>query len=135
MESGKWRNLEKLGKNKKNVSPKRQKRDGKEGSLLGRGGSESRKKKKPCRIFYYKSRFCRSHVPRKTRFLRADTKKKENETAATLVTKSVFFFSVQFLSTELFFIQFLSTELFLQSSLSGSVLPRDSRARESSRET
>jgi hypothetical protein len=57
VESGKWRNLEKLGKNKKNVSPKRQKRDGKEGSLLGRGGSESRKKKSLVEFFFIKAAF------------------------------------------------------------------------------
>ncbi len=129
METGKWRNLEQLGQNKNKCFPKKAKEGWEGGQLTGQGGSESqikssrRKKKK-------KSRFCRSHVPRKTRFLRADTQKKEkrkNETAA--VTNSVFFSPSNFYPHS-FFIQFLSTELFLQSSLSCFVLPLDTRARE-----
>jgi len=57
VESGKWRNVEQLGQNTTNVSPKKAKEGWEGGQLTGQGGSESqikssrgKKKKKKKKI-------------------------------------------------------------------------------------
>jgi hypothetical protein len=87
VESEKWRNLEQLGRKKTNASPKRQKRDGKEGSFPGRGSESqiksSRKKKK-------KAAFAAVTCHAKRGFS-GQTPKKKKEQQRQLLT--VFFFS------------------------------------------